>query len=107
MGILRICLLHCIKILATTIIIQAIDMTITLREETRLRLIGSIQRYFSENMDEPVGDLKATLLLDFCVREIGPSIYNQAILDAQSHLQDKVAEMDGDCHETEFSYWRK
>lgn len=82
-------------------------MTITLREETRLRLIGSIQRYFSENMDEPVGDLKATLLLDFCVREIGPSIYNQAILDAQSHLYDKVAEMDGDCHEAEFAYWRK
>jgi uncharacterized protein (DUF2164 family) len=82
-------------------------MTIKLTEETRLRLIGSIQRYFSENMDEPVGDLKAALLLDFCVREVGPSIYNQAILDAQSHLQDKVAEMDGDCHEPEFGYWRK
>jgi len=84
-----------------------IDMTIKLKEETRLRLIGSIQRYFSENMDEPVGDLKASLLLDFCIKEIGPSIYNQAILDAQSHLQDKVAELDGECHETEFCYWRK
>ena len=82
-------------------------MTIKLSEETRQRLIASLQRYCAEHMDEPVGDLKATLLLDFCVREIGPSIYNQAILDAQSHLQDKVAEMDGDCHETEFAYWRK
>ena len=82
-------------------------MTIKLSEEIRQRLIGSIQRYCAEHMDEPVGDLKAALLLDFCVREIGPSIYNQAILDAQSHLQDKVAEMDGDCHEAEFAYWRK
>jgi len=97
--------LRCFKILIITI--SEIEMTIKLREETRLRLIGSIQRYFAENMDEPVGDLKATLLLDFCVREIGPSIYNQAILDAQAHLQDKVAEIDGDCHETEFAYWRK
>lgn len=97
--------MRCFKILIITI--SEIEMTIKLREETRLRLIGSIQRYFAENMDEPVGDLKATLLLDFCVREIGPSIYNQAILDAQAHLQDKVAEIDGDCHETEFAYWRK
>jgi uncharacterized protein (DUF2164 family) len=82
-------------------------MTIKLQEESRQRLIGSIQRYFSENMEESVGDLKAALLLDFFVKEIGPSIYNQAILDAQSHLQDKVAELDGECHETEFSYWRK
>lgn len=82
-------------------------MAIKLSEETRQRLIKSIQRYFSENMDEPAGDLKAALLLDFFVREIGPSIYNQAILDAQSHLQDKVAEMDGDCHQPEFAYWRK
>jgi uncharacterized protein (DUF2164 family) len=82
-------------------------MTIKLNDETRQRLITSIQRYFSENMDEPAGDLKATLLLDFFVKEIGPSIYNQAILDAQSHLQNKVAELDGECHETEFAYWRK
>ena len=104
-NIYRMCSLWYFKILATTII--ATDMTITLSEETRLRLIGSIQRYFAENMDEPVGDLKAMLLLDFCVREIGPSIYNQAILDAQSYLHDKIAEMDGDCHETEFAYWRR
>jgi uncharacterized protein (DUF2164 family) len=82
-------------------------MTIKLNDETRQRLIASIQRYFSENMDEPAGDLKATLLLDFFIKEIGPSIYNQAILDAQSHLQNKVAELDGECHETEFAYWRK
>lgn len=82
-------------------------MAIKLKEDTQLQLISSIQRYFSKNMDEPIGDLKAQLLLDFCVREIGPAIYNQAIADAQSYLQDKVAEMDGDCHETENTYWRK
>lgn len=82
-------------------------MTIKLKDETRLYLIGSIQRYFSENMDEPVGDLKAGLLLDFCLREIGPSVYNQAVADAQLHLQDKVAQIDVDCHEAELSYWHK
>jgi len=82
-------------------------MSIKLEKEVEERLIGSIQRYASENLDESMGELKARLLLDFCVREIGASIYNQAIRDAQSYLQDKVAEMDGACYETEFAYWSK
>ncbi len=82
-------------------------MAIKLKEETAHRLIGSIQRYFSQNMDEPIGDLKAKLLLDFCVREIGPAIYNQAVADAQSYLQDKIVEMDVECYEAEHVYWRK
>lgn len=69
--------------------------------------MGSIRRYVTANMEEEIGDLKARLLLDFCLRELGPSIYNQAIADAQAYMQDKVAEMDGACHEVEFSYWKK
>lgn len=82
-------------------------MTIKLTPETEERLIASIQRYFNVNMDDGIGDLKAKLLLDFCVKELGPSIYNQAIIDAQSALQDKVAELDVTCYETEFGYWGK
>ncbi|MDO9420119.1 MAG: DUF2164 domain-containing protein [Herminiimonas sp.] len=82
-------------------------MTIKLTPETEERLISSIQRYFDVNMDDGIGDLKAKLLLDFCVKELGPSIYNQAILDAQSAMQDKVAELDVSCYEAEFSYWGK
>ncbi len=82
-------------------------MTIKLNPETEERLIASIQRYFDVNMDEGIGDLKAKLLLDFCVKELGPSIYNQAILDAQSAMQDKVAELDVTCYEAEFGYWSK
>ena len=33
--------------------------------ETRERLIHSIQRYFREEMDDEIGELKASLLLDF------------------------------------------
>ncbi|MNR93276.1 hypothetical protein D3C72_243270 [compost metagenome] len=82
-------------------------MAIKLSPETEERLIGSIKRYFDVNMDESIGDLKAKLLLDYCVRELGPCIYNQAIADAQSALQDKVAELDVTCYEAEFGYWSK
>ncbi len=82
-------------------------MTIKLNKEVEQRLLESIQRYCSENMDEEVGQLKARLLLDFCLREIGPSVYNQAVLDAQAAMQDRIAEIETVCYETEFSYWKK
>ncbi|PRC92203.1 DUF2164 domain-containing protein [Solimicrobium silvestre] len=82
-------------------------MAIKLSKENEERLLGSIQRFFKEHMDEEIGSLKSTLFLDFCLRELGPSIYNQAIADAQSHMQDRVAEMDISCHEQEISYWKK
>jgi uncharacterized protein (DUF2164 family) len=58
-------------------------------------------------MDDEIGGLKASFLLDFCLREVGPCIYNQAIADAQRHLQDRVVDLEGSCFEPEFGYWNK
>jgi uncharacterized protein (DUF2164 family) len=80
-------------------------MPITLSPETTKRLVASIKRYAAENLDEEIGDLKAALLLDYCVKEIGPSIYNQAIADAQSYFTGRVADLEGVCYEAEFPFW--
>ena len=82
-------------------------MAIKLSKEAQQRLIASIKRYCAENMEQDVGDLKATLLLDFFVKEIGPTIYNQAVAEAQAHIQDKVADLDSSCYQVEFGYWSK
>ena len=68
------------------------------------RLVASIKRYAAENLDEEIGDLKAGLLLDYCLKEIGPSIYNQAIADAQAYFTGRVADLEGVCHEPEFGF---
>jgi uncharacterized protein (DUF2164 family) len=80
-------------------------MTIKLSAETTKRLVASIKRYAAENLDEEIGDLKAGLLLEYCIKEIGPSIYNQAIADAQSYFTDRVADLEGVCHQPEFGFW--
>jgi uncharacterized protein (DUF2164 family) len=82
-------------------------MAITLSDDVRQRLTASIKRYFDENMDEEIGDLKASLLLDYCLQEIGPAIYNRAIADAQAYMQEKAVDLDGTCYEPEFAYWKK
>ena len=82
-------------------------MSIKLKREVEQQLIASIKRFFSEKLDDEIGDLKATLLLDYVVCEIGPSIYNQAVSEAQAFLQDKVSDLDGSCYQPEFTYWQK
>jgi uncharacterized protein (DUF2164 family) len=80
-------------------------MAIKLPDETTVKITASIKRYVSEELEQDIGDLKAGLLLDYVLREIGPSVYNQAIADAQAYLQERVADMDGVCFERELSYW--
>lgn len=82
-------------------------MTIKLSDDTQQRLISSIKQYASENMEEEIGDLKARLLMDFFLKELGPSVYNKAIADAQAHMHDRVGDLDGSCFEPEFSYWKR
>lgn len=81
-------------------------MAITLLPETEKRLNVSIKRFFAEKLDDDIGDLKARLVLDYCLREIGPTIYNQAIADAQAWMQGKVADLDGSRFEPEFNFWK-
>jgi uncharacterized protein (DUF2164 family) len=68
-------------------------------------LIASIRRFFADEMEDDIGDLKAARVLEFFVKEIGPSVYDQAIADAQAFLQDKVSDLGGVHYEPEFNYW--
>jgi uncharacterized protein (DUF2164 family) len=82
-------------------------MSIQLTKEARAQAVASIERYFRENMDEPIGNIAAAGLLAFLLEEVGPTIYNQAVLDVQERLQLRVGELDLEVHEDEFQYWRK
>ena len=76
-----------------------------LDKKTRADAIASLQRYFEENLPEPIGDLPAGMLLDFFLEELGPVIYNSAIADAQTRLLRNVSDLTGDLYEKPFSYW--
>ena len=82
-------------------------MSIELSSQMRGDAISSIQRYFDENMPEPIGELPSGLLLNFFVEEVGPAIYNQAIADAQGRLQQRVLDLEGELYEEPFQYWQR
>ena len=82
-------------------------MTIELSKESRKEAIASIERYFRENMEEPIGNIAAGALLGFFLEEVGPVIYNRAVGEVQERLQARISELDIEVHEEEFQYWRK
>ena len=82
-------------------------MAVELAKDVHKEAVASIERYFQENMEERIGNIAASALLNFFLEEVGPSIYNKAVADVQERLQLRVSELDIEVHEEEFQYWRK
>ena len=82
-------------------------MTIALTQQARADALASMRRYFDENLPEPLGELPAGLLLDYLLEEIGPVIYNKAILDAQERMQQRALDLPGELYMDPFQYWSK
>ena len=81
--------------------------TIVLPDAARKQAIASLRAYFTANMDEEIGDLKAGLLLDFILSELGPSVYNQAIADARGFFEERTSDLAAICYRDEFPTSRK
>jgi uncharacterized protein (DUF2164 family) len=80
-------------------------MAIELSPEAQTKALASIRRYFAEELELELGELPARLFLDFVIEEIGPSVYNAAIVDAQTYLRDRVVELEDALHAPEFPHW--
>ena len=64
-----------------------------LPDQARKRATEILRGYVQEELDVEMGDLKATLLLDFFVAEIGPTIYNQAINDGRVFFEERIGDL--------------
>ena len=67
-------------------------------------MLNSIQRFFSDQLDEELSDFRTEQLLDFFVLELGAPVYNQAIRDAHAFLQEKLTDLAGEFYEPEEPY---
>ena len=82
-------------------------MPITLPKDATESAIASLRDYLDKELEHPINELPARLLLEFILEEIGPSIYNAAVTDAQTYMRDRVADLDGACHMPEFAVSRR
>jgi uncharacterized protein (DUF2164 family) len=82
-------------------------MTIELTKEAKQTALESLQKYFAENLEQSLGNLAGGALLNFVLEEIGPSLYNKGVADAQQRMQERLSELDYEIHADEFPYWRR
>ena len=81
--------------------------SIALPDPARKQAVAALRAYFAANLDEEIGDLKAGLLLDFILSELGPSVYNQAVADARAFFEERSSDLAAICYHDEFPSSRK
>jgi uncharacterized protein (DUF2164 family) len=82
-------------------------VSIELTREERAQAVASIERWFSAELDQRIGNITAGALLGFFLEEIGPLVFNQAVRKVQDRLQERVQELDFEFNEDGFQYWRR
>jgi uncharacterized protein (DUF2164 family) len=82
-------------------------MAVTLPSDSTKQAVASITRFCTDELDVEVSGIQATMLLAFLLKEIGPSIYNAGVGDAQTFLRDRLGDLEATCYEPEFAYWPK
>lgn len=61
-----------------------------LPKDVKDELVGLIQEYYEKEQDEPIGNLKAMLLLDFFMEKLAPKFYNLGVEDAHAYITMKT-----------------
>lgn len=59
------------------------------REETKA-IVGEIQDYFREELDQSIGAIPAEMLMQFFAERMGAYFYNRGLHDAQALVRKKI-----------------
>ncbi|MCT4605367.1 MAG: DUF2164 domain-containing protein [Marinisporobacter sp.] len=68
---------------------------IKLDKEKRDFMISEIKMYFLKERDEKLGDLAASLVLDFFIEKLGSEIYNQGVYDSYRYMNTQIEDLLG------------
>jgi uncharacterized protein (DUF2164 family) len=68
---------------------------IVIGAENRKAMIDLIKTFFLKEREEELGDLAASIFLDFFAKELAPEFYNQGVFDSYQYLNDKLEDVLG------------
>ncbi|CCM77013.1 DUF2164 domain-containing protein [Rhizobium mesoamericanum] len=68
-------------------------------KEEKAELIARIQHYFDSQLDQPIGLLKAELVLEFFAKEVGAVHYKKGLEDAQIALARRMDDFSEDVYQ--------
>jgi uncharacterized protein (DUF2164 family) len=61
--------------------------------EEKERIVKKVETYFSNELDQEIGNFEAEFLIDFFAGEIGAYFYNQGLSDAHTLYTEKAEEL--------------
>lgn len=82
-------------------------MDIEFGKEEKKSIIYSIQKYFIEEFEIELGEMRAGFVLKYFMEEIAPFAYNQGVNDSERFFADRVADLPISCYEEGLTYWKK
>jgi len=82
-------------------------MAIELSKPEIKEIIPSLQRYFREELEEEISDMRAKFLLDYILKEIAPLAYNRGVRDAEMFFRGRIEDLSGTCFEEGLTYWQQ
>jgi uncharacterized protein (DUF2164 family) len=82
-------------------------MSLELTKEETEQVIPSLQKYFREEFDQELSEMKARFLLEYFQKEIAPLAYNKGVKDAEQYFRTKTEDLTGICYEDPLTYWTR
>lgn len=66
-----------------------------LSKEQKEQMVLLIKEYFLKERDEEIGDLAASLFLDYLIEKLAPYFYNLGIQDCVGYMQERLDDLYG------------
>jgi uncharacterized protein (DUF2164 family) len=82
-------------------------MPIELSKQEIEQIISSVRKYFKEELEQEISEMRAKFLLDYFLKEIAPFAYNKGVSDAEAFLRARVEDLSGTCFEEGLTYWQQ
>jgi uncharacterized protein (DUF2164 family) len=82
-------------------------MAIELTPPETEQAVASLQRFFREEHEQELSELRARFLLDFFLKELGPFAYNKGVKDAEQYFRRHTEDLTGVCFEDPLTYWTR
>ena len=76
-------------------------MRIKLEDERRTDIIEALINFHYSEFDEDISEFRAAEIVDFLLKKIGPSQYNQGIADARKYFAEKLDDLETEFYEPE------
>ncbi len=63
---------------------------IELDDSVKVEIVGKLQKYFADELEQEIGSFDAEFLLDFFLKEVGNFFYKQGLADALKTFESKI-----------------